>query len=208
MRDFITPNCTRWFSARFRRALTMMGWVAALAVAAPNAVLALSTDRDQPVNIEADWAEADDIKGVTVYKGKVVIIQGSLRISGDVVTMYFDKNKELERMIAVGKLARFRQKVDGEEVFQHAKAKRIQYNLATDTMVLTGTAKLSKGEDSIQANRIVYDTLNGRIKGEGRTTTQIAKSKDAPKTTRERVRIVLKPKKDCPDGTRRATCPK
>jgi lipopolysaccharide export system protein LptA len=164
-----------------------------------HSVRALTTDRDQPINIEADWAEADDTKGITVYKGKVVIVQGSLRISGDVVTMYFDKAQELERMIAVGQLARFRQKADGAENFQRAKAQRIQYNVATDTMVLTGKAQLSKGEDFIRAKRIVYDTLNARIKGQ----SQIASNGSGGSG---RVKITITPKKLCADGVRRAKC--
>ena len=48
---------------------------------------ALSTDREQPINIEADQAEADDNLGVAIYKGDVVIVQGSMRILGDTVTI-------------------------------------------------------------------------------------------------------------------------
>jgi lipopolysaccharide export system protein LptA len=168
--------------------------------------MALSTDRDEPVHIEADWAEANDRTGVQVYKGKVVIVQGSLRITGDVVTMYFDDQRELDRLIAVGQLARFRQKPDGDALYQHAKAERIQYNLATDTMVLTGSAELSKGEDSIKATRIVYDTLNARIKGESTPAAAAASpGTDAPPAGR--VEITIKPKKLCSDGVRRTTCP-
>ncbi len=185
----------------FRRAAP---WLFAIGTCTAPA-FALSTDRDQPINIEADWAEADDKKGVTVYKGKVVIVQGSLRISGDVVTMYFDKSNELQRMIAVGRLARFRQKPDGEAVYQHAKAERIQYNLLTDTMVLTGRAQLSKGEDFIRAKRIVYDTINARIKGESKPRGATTGGKTPAGS--DRVIITIKPKKLCADGTRRATCP-
>jgi lipopolysaccharide export system protein LptA len=168
--------------------------------------MALSTDRDQPVHIEADWAEADDRTGVQVYKGKVVIVQGSLRITGDVVTMYFDDRRELDRLIAVGQLARFRQMPDGEEVYQNATAEQIQYNLATDTMVLTGSAELAKGEDSIRANRIVYDTLNARIKGEATPVAPATSPGTDPRPT-GRVEITIKPKKLCSDGVRRTTCP-
>jgi len=169
-------------------------------------VEALSSDRDQPVKIDADWAESDDKSGVAVYKGKVVLIQGSIRITGDVVTMYFDDDHNLERLIAVGKLARFRQRPDGEDVYQRAKAERIQYNLLNDTMVLTGRSVLAKGEDSIRATRIVYDTLNARIKGESKPKVRTAaKPKLRPRSGR--VHITIKPKKRCADGTRRTKCP-
>jgi lipopolysaccharide export system protein LptA len=170
----------------------------------PSLVSALSTDRDQPVSIEADWAEADDLRGISVYKGKVLITQGSLKISGDEVTMYFDDGKALKRMVAVGRLARFQQKPDGKAEAQRAKANRIVYEIAKDTMILTGNAQLAQGADKINADRIVYDTLNARIKGESRPTS---KSPKASGNSSGRVRITINPKKLCKDGTRRTRCP-
>ena len=184
------------FGPGHRSLIFSLAFAATFSGLTPAPVLALSTDRDQPIHIESDWAEADDRTGVTVYKGKVVIVQGSLRITGDVVTMYFDEKRELERLIAVGRLARFRQKPDGEDVYQQAKAQQIQYNVSVDTMILTGTAQLSKGEDFIKATRIVYDTLNAKIKGESK-----------PGGEPGRVSITIKPKKLCSDGVRRTTCP-
>lgn len=180
--------------------LLTLGWTL---LAGP--VWALSTDSEQPVHIEADWAEGDEIARTTVYKGKVVVVQGSLRISGDVVTMYFDENRELTRLIAVGRLARFRQKPDGDEQYQRAKANQIQYDVPSNTMVLTGNAELSKGEDRIEADRIVYDTFNARIKGESMAVA----TPDAPATTSKpgRVTITIKPKRKCVPGTAGTDCP-
>lgn len=170
----------------------------------PSLVSALSTDRDQPVSIEADWAEADDLRGISVYKGKVLITQGSLKISGDEVTMYFDDGNELKRLVAVGRLARFQQKPDGKAEAQRAKANRIVYEIAKDTMILTGNAQLAQGADKMNADRIIYDTLNARIKGETRPTS---KSPKASGNSSGRVRITINPKKLCEDGTRRTRCP-
>ena len=41
---------------------------------------ALPEDRDQPMRITADKAERDDINGVTIYRGNVVLIQGTLKL--------------------------------------------------------------------------------------------------------------------------------
>ena len=56
--------------------------LAALVAGAP-AARALSTDRDQPIEIEADFAELDDSRGVTMYKGNVIVTQGSLKLTGE-----------------------------------------------------------------------------------------------------------------------------
>ncbi|NKC15934.1 MAG: lipopolysaccharide transport periplasmic protein LptA [Gammaproteobacteria bacterium] len=141
---------------------------------------ALSSDRDQPINIEADWAEADDIRRVTVYKGRVVVVQGSIRITGDVVTMYYDQKRELTKLVATGRPARFKQKADQGEL-QRADAKRLEYLVGSDTMVLVGTANLAQGKSKVSADRIMYDTQNSQIKAESKKEER----------SRGRVRIVI-----------------
>ena len=92
-----------------------------LAIAAGLMMMATSSaapgDKDQPINIEADWAEADDARRITVYKGRVVVEQGTLRITGDVVTMYYDTSRELSKLVATGRPARFRQREDAGSDF-------------------------------------------------------------------------------------------
>ena len=64
---------------------------------------ALSTDREEPIEIEADSAEADDLKGITIYRGDVIITQGTLRITGSQVTIHYSKGNDFEKMITLGK---------------------------------------------------------------------------------------------------------
>ncbi len=149
---------------------------------------ALSTDSEQPINIEADRVDADDRKRLTVYRGKAIITQGSIRISGDTVKMYFDDQNELIKLISVGKPARFRQRPDGKKEFQRAEARRIEYYANKDRMILIDHAKASQGGDTIRADRIEYDTFHGKVKAESLPTNKAGK---APKS---RVRITINPK--------------
>jgi lipopolysaccharide export system protein LptA len=153
---------------------------------------AVSTDKEQPINIEADWAEADDARRITIYKGKVVVIQGTIRITGDVVTMYYDATRALSKMVATGRPARFRQKQDGGEQFQRAKATRMEYLVSNNTMVLIGSAELAQGTSTVTADRIVYDTARSKIKAESRPKASGTKGK--PKGS-GRVRITIEPSK-------------
>ena len=82
----------------------------------------LSTDRDQPIEIEADAAELDDEKKVTVYTGNVVVIQGSIRMTGDTMTVYYTSENELDVVILDGKPATYRQLPDDSEVYDEAEA--------------------------------------------------------------------------------------
>lgn len=160
---------------------------------------ALSTDGEQPVYIEADWAEADDIAGTAVYKGAVVLKQGSIRVTGDTVTMYYDENHKLNKMVALGEPARFRQLPDGEKDFQHATARRIEFYLNDDLMILLDEAHAWQGKDRITGDRIVFDTVNSRIKA--RTN----KARKSEKSEKSRVRITIAPKSKCSEGQAKAS---
>ncbi len=146
---------------------------------------ALSTDPDQPVRIVADSALLDDAEGIAVYRGNVAIRQGSLLIEGDVVTMYFDRDRDLSKLVAEGESARFQQQPEGGGPLQRATADRIEYYLEDDTMILIGNARLARGGDEMQAERIFYDTANAMIKGgpegaggTGRVTITVTPSPD------------------------------
>lgn len=157
-------------------------------------VEAAKSDKDQPITIEADWAEADDLRRITVYKGKVIVVQGTIRITGDVVTMYYSPTRELSKLVATGRPARFRQKQDEGDGYQRAKGSRIEYLVSTNTMILINNAELSQGSSKVSADRIVYDTARSRIKAESKPTAT-AKSKGKKRKPKGRVRILIEPSK-------------
>lgn len=155
---------------------------------------ALSTDKDQPINIEADRAEADNAKRVTVYYGDVIITQGTLRITGDTVTIHYDEQDRLTKLISEGAPARFRQLPDGKADvptnYQVARASRMEYYAREDLIVLLGEAVYGQGGDRVAADRIVYDSLKSQMKAESRAAS--GSESDKPSS---RVRIKIEPKK-------------
>ena len=176
--------------SKMRIFLVLCSWLAAFPA------LALPSDSEQPVNIEADWAEADEVRRITIYKGRVIVIQGTIKITGDVVTFYYNEARELSKLVSVGRPARFHQQVDETGKMQRARATRIEYLVPTDTMILLEDATLSEGGDRVSADRIVYDTLNGRLKAEVKPPA-VAKGKDGankkPAKPTRRVRITITP---------------
>lgn len=141
-----------------------------LVVAAwPSAAGALSTDREQPVRIDANSASLDHQKQVATYQGDVVIVQGSLRISGELVTMHFDESYDLLTLVAEGEPARFEQQPD-EGPMQKGEAARIEYRVEDGAMVFAGSAQIAQGEFHLQAERIDYDSVTGNIQGAGAET--------------------------------------
>jgi len=177
--------------SRFPFALAVL---ALATVALPRGAGALSSDSEQPIYIEANQAEADDRNRITMYKGRVVITQGTLVIRGDEVTIHYDANHEMTKMVSVGDPARFKQRPDGAAEDQHSKARRMEYYPSRDLMILLGDAQSWQGRDQISAERIVYDTRNGRVKAQGGVNLQAAP--DAPEeSSGSRVRITIMPKK-------------
>ena len=106
----------------------------------------------------------------------------TVSIRGDVVTIYFDQDNNIDRLIAervseddaspeqsgsderrAGELADFRQRPEENEEFQHARANRMEWFANENRIVLLGNAESWQGDDRIAADRIVYDTLNGRV---------------------------------------------
>lgn len=156
----------------------------------PGAALALSTDRDQPVHIEADRGELDDVKGVTIYEGRVVVTQGSIKITGDRVVLYYDDKRDISRAEAVGKPATYQQLSDGETEPLKARALRMDYQVKDGVIDLYDDASVLQSGNSLFGNRITYDTLNERVKASRSGSGE------------DRVRVILTPK--AKDGGRDA----
>ncbi len=174
---------------------TVVALAAILGIASTSA-LALSTDREQPIVINAKAAEADDRKKVTVYRGDVVITQGTLRITGDTVWVYFDDSNTITKAVSVGTPAKFRQLPDGKEDYMNADADRMEYHADKDVILLLGNAHYGEGKDEISAPRIVYDSRQGRVNaGPIADGGQTSGSATGDSEQSGRVRITITPKK-------------
>ena len=162
-----------------------------LAAGLVSSAWALQTDREQQIEVHADQFNGDEVKQTAVYSGAVVVDQGSMRLTGDVLELRITP-KGYRRATITGAPAKFRQQRDPDaknpvDEWMHAEAKRIVYDEETDTVTLTGTARLSRSENGVekdmtQGERIVYDMRNARSVVEGaleggrrqRVTTVIA----------------------------------
>lgn len=130
---------------------------------------ALTTDREEPVRIDADWAHFDDQKRIATYKGNVSIIQGSLRVSGDVVVMHFDEAYDLDLLVAEGQPAEFEQELDRGPL-QQGQAARIEYRVDNGAMQFAGGATIIQGQFKMEASVINYDSVTGSIQGQATET--------------------------------------
>lgn len=137
-----------------RHLLINLFWIVATI---PSVVLALPQDREQPINIEADHAQLDDQTGVTQYKGDAILTQGTLRIEGDIITFFYDENRELEKAIAEGNLATYKQVHKEGDKPVKAKALQMEYHANTQRIYLVGQGYVWQSGDEFRGNHIEYD---------------------------------------------------
>ena len=158
----------------------------------------LSSDFEQPIEIEADFAELDDEKGVTVYMGNVVVVQGSIVMTGDRLTARFTPERELEDAVLEGRLATFKQTPDLGGLDIEGEAEIVEMHAFENIFYLTGKAKVTQGKRLTQGHRISYDTERNLA------TVRAAKGRRSgdkfdPKEG-GRVRIIIPPKESQKSG--------
>jgi lipopolysaccharide export system protein LptA len=144
------------------------------------ALTALPTDKDAPVEIEADSADIDGKTNTTTYRGRVRISQGSMELRADKVVIEF-KGRKPSILTATGNPARFRQKPEKDKGSVTGQGKTIVYRINSEELVLTGDAVLTQNDDSFRSDRIVYDRVKARLKA------------GAAADGSERVRVIIHP---------------
>jgi len=165
-------------------------------LSAMNCAYALSTDKQQDIEIQADSAEMDDIKGITIYRGDVIVDQGSIHMTGDIMTVYNDANGETELVIMEGKKATYRQLPDDSKIYDEAEALQMEYYALRDYVILIDEALVTQEGLRFSGSRIEYDTVLSQVKAKGSTKTSKTKDDGGKKKTDGRVKITIKKKKD------------
>jgi len=137
---------------------------AAVLLLAPALALALASDREQPIRIQADRVVIDEKQRVSTYEGNVELVQGTLRVTAARVEVY--RGEELERLVATGAPVTFRQQPDeGKEI--RGQSQRADYQARNSVIELTGDAHLWQGNDEFSGPRIVYDAERSLVRAEG-----------------------------------------
>ena len=141
----------------------------------------LSSDRNQPLVIEADKASLDEATGIAEYSGNVVLQQGTIQLKGNRMTVYI-KDEGVERLVLEGQPASFLQRMEDDQSEQQAEAGRIEYLTDTQRVILEQNARVwQEGSEEIKSDRIVVNLLDNTLKA----------GSDSPGS---RVRIILQPR--------------
>ncbi len=126
---------------------------------------ALSSDRQQPLEVSADHVVIDQRSGTATYRGNVEIQQGSLFLQADKLELH-QANNRLKFMEADGSPARFGQQADNGRVIR-GEADHLHYDAATGRITLSGDGQIQHGGDRFSGERIIYDSISGRVEAQG-----------------------------------------
>jgi lipopolysaccharide export system protein LptA len=151
-----------------------------LLVLAPLQAPALDSDREQPIEVEADRLEIRELENISIYEGNVKLVQGSLQINSDRLVIHFDENQELTLLEMTGKPARFRQ-LDNAQQEMLGAGEQIDYIESQSLLELRVDASFSHVGDLIKSELIRINTQTNAIEAGG---TQ----------AEDRVKMVIKPR--------------
>ncbi|MDH5407541.1 MAG: lipopolysaccharide transport periplasmic protein LptA [Gammaproteobacteria bacterium] len=132
---------------------------------------ALESDRSQPIFIKANHVEIDKQKGFSTYSGNVSFSQGSIKIQGDQVTMYY-KNGELDKAVVKGRPALFQQQPDKGNDTVVSQAKTLEYYARSSRLFLLDKAEVSQGANSFAGARIEYDIHRSTVVANNNNSTK------------------------------------
>lgn len=121
-----------------------------------SSVLAEESDRDQPIELEADTVTVNDAKKISVYTGNVILNQGTLQIKADKMIVREDQDG-FQHSTCTGNPTTFKQKRTGKDEWMQGSGQRIEYNARMDKVQLYTNAWVKRGEDIVTGDYISYD---------------------------------------------------
>ncbi|WP_407352416.1 lipopolysaccharide transport periplasmic protein LptA [Luteimonas sp. R10] len=145
--------------------------VLALALA-PSAADARKSDRDKPMDIDAGHQQGVlDDSAPTVLSQGVIITQGTLDIRADRSEIH-SRNGDISRAVLTGSPAVMRQELDDGSPMT-ARARKIDYDMGTEVVVLTGDAFVEQPRGSMKSERIVYNMQTGQVESGGNNAGRV-----------------------------------
>lgn len=122
----------------------------------PGIALSEESDRDQPIELEADTVTVNDAKKISIYTGNVILNQGTLQIKADKMIVREDQDG-FQHSTCTGNPTTFKQKRTGKDEWMQGSGQRIEYNARMDKVQLYTNAWVKRGEDIVTGDYISYD---------------------------------------------------
>ena len=128
---------------------------------------ALESDREHPIRIQADAAIVDETNGSSVYKGNVIITQGTLEVTANEVEIFTAAGEVIQIIATTDKdselLAHYQQQINESMEMVVADAQKITYLIQEERLHLSGDARLKKVQDVFTGQLLSYDLARGIV---------------------------------------------
>jgi len=126
---------------------------------------ALETDRQKPLEVNANSTDGTLGDGVTTLRGDVDIRQGTLHITADVAEVV-KADGRVQKVTFRGKPAFLEQDIEEQGLVQ-ATANSIEYQVASGLVTLSGKADVKHPQYQISGELLTYDLNIQHFKGNG-----------------------------------------
>ena len=128
-------------------------------------LMALESDRKQALEIDADATEGTLGDGIAVLYGNVVIRQGSLLVKADVAEVE-KLDGRVRTIVLTGKPVHLELEIEEEGLVQ-AEALKIEYEVATGIITLTGAATVIHPQYHVSGELLIYNMDLQHFEGNG-----------------------------------------
>ncbi|MFT7458795.1 MAG: lipopolysaccharide transport protein LptA, partial [Planctomycetota bacterium] len=126
--------------------------------------------------------------------------QGTIYMTGDKMTVYYTDEDEMDHLIMQGRPATYKQLPDESSVYDYAEALTMEYYELKEYVILIDDALVTQEGLRFSGDRIEYDTKLSQVKAWSNKTAIDPDTSKAGPEKKERVKIIIKKKKDnCDD---------
>ncbi len=143
--------------------------------------LAYESDSDKPIFLESDSAKWDEESQKSTYRGNVVVTQGSMLLTGDLLIVT-SKNDQINKMEITGNKATYKQKTKSGKII-NGEAKKIEHFVDQAKVIFIKKAVLTQSNNVVRSDKIIYKTDTENISA-------------GDKKGKSRVKMTLEPKKE------------
>lgn len=135
---------------------------------------ALPDDVNQPLEIQADEASFNQNTGEAIYKGNVFVKQGTIEIQAQYLKVSTNvSTRKFSSLEAIGKPAKFSQQIDWSGNIVISKGNKIHYLTSESKLEIIGDGYLSRMQNSITADYILYMINDGTFSAEKKDSGRV-----------------------------------
>jgi lipopolysaccharide export system protein LptA len=192
-------SCGEIFAAALIAAMMAFASAGAAAQGPPSAFEGFSRNKGQPVKIQATSLEVRDKEKVATFRVDVHVTQGDTQIKCQTLVVYYDnedvtggkaaqpgpnEQQQIRKMEALGG-------VIVTQKDQIATGERADFDMRSNTLVLSGNVVVTKGQDVLRGPKLVVNMTDGVSRMEGGRIDMLinsssAREKGSPSASREK----------------------